>query len=116
MFKKLVDKKTGKVKFDIIRKTKEEYISATFGCITIIDIYCFLASSSASLVIILDNNNFETLKKSFPDNWEYLNNKLAYAYEYFNSIDDSQKPVDNLNKEELFTCPTDNQIERPKKF
>ena len=40
-FKKLVDKKNDKVKFDIIPRTNEEYISVTYGCISFIDSYRF---------------------------------------------------------------------------
>ena len=36
-FKKLVDKKNDKVKFDNILKTNEEYISVTYGCIKFFD-------------------------------------------------------------------------------
>ena len=43
-FKKLVDKKNDKVKFDIIPKTNEEYISVTHGCFRFIDGYRFLSS------------------------------------------------------------------------
>ena len=43
--KKLVDKKNDKVKFDIIPKTNEEYISVTYGCIRFINSYRFLSSS-----------------------------------------------------------------------
>ena len=39
-----------KVKFDIIPKTNEEYISVTYGCISFIDSYRFLSSSLGSLV------------------------------------------------------------------
>ena len=90
-FKKLVDKKNDKVKFDIIPKTNEEYISVTYGCIRFIDSYRFLSSSLDSLVENLNNDDFIILKKEFPDNWQYLNKKLAYTYEYFNSIDDYKK-------------------------
>ena len=38
-FKELVDLKNDKVKFDIIPKTIEEYISVTYGCIRFIDRY-----------------------------------------------------------------------------
>ena len=38
-FKKLVDKKNDKVKFDIILKRIEEYISVTYGCIRLFDRY-----------------------------------------------------------------------------
>ena len=170
-FKKLVDKKSNKVKFDIIPKTNEEYISVTYGCIRFIDSYRFLSSGLDSLVkTLVDNSNttFKNLKKevvgndeilnfvnkieeNFPEEIEnlekddrtiknlkkfypeeienleeallnyigendpkivktgspdmriYLSKKLAYPYEYFNNIDDYQKPVDNLKKEDFFS-------------
>ena len=49
-FKKLVDKKNGKVEFEIIPKTNEKYKSKTNGCIIFIDSYRFLSSSLDSLV------------------------------------------------------------------
>ena len=177
-FKKLVDKKNDKVKFDILPKTNEEYISVTYGCIRFIDSYRFLSSSLDSLVKtlvdssnktlkdlkeeIVDNdeilnivneiiedgktikvlerdypdkiknseeallnymgdNDLQILKTEFPDKWNYLTKKLAYPYEYFNSIDDYQKPVDNLRKEDFFSklkngYPDDEEIERTMDF
>ena len=41
-FKKLVDKTNDNLKFDIIPKTNEGYISVTYGCIRFIDSYRFL--------------------------------------------------------------------------
>ena len=57
------------------------------------------------------------MKKEFPDNWQSSNKKLAYPYEYFNSIDDYKKPVNNLKKEDFFSklkngCPDIDEIER----
>ena len=57
------------------------------------------------------------MKKEFPDKWQYLNKKLAYPYENFNSIDDYKKPVNNLKKEDFFSklkndYPDDDEIER----
>ena len=49
-FKKLIDKKNDKMKFDIIPKTNEENISVTYGCIRFIDSYRFQSSSLDSLV------------------------------------------------------------------
>ena len=175
-FKKLVDKKNGKVKFDIIPKTNEEYISVTYGCIRFIDSYRFLSSGLDSLVkTLVDNSNktlknlkeeivdndeilniinemieddktikdlkkdypneiknleealldymgendLKVLKTGFPDKWKFLTKKLAYPYEYFNSTDDYEKPVDNLKKEDFFSklknkCPDDEEIQRTK--
>ena len=159
-FKKLVDKKNDKVKFDIIPKTNEEYISIIYGCIRFIHSYRFLSSGLDALVkTLVDNSNktlgdlkkeivdndeisiiineiteddktIKDLKKDYPkeiknleevlleymgendlkilktgffDKWKYLTKKLAYSYEYFNSIEDYQKPVDNLKKEHFFS-------------
>ena len=173
-FKKLVDEKNDKVKFDIIPKTNEEYISVTYGCIRFIDSYRFLSSGLDSLVkTLVDNSNktlknlkeeivdndeilniineiieddktikdlkkdypeeiknlekallnymeendLKILKTRFPDKWNYLTKKLAYPYEYFNSIEDYQKPVNNLKKEHFFSklkngYPDDEEIQR----
>ena len=177
-FKKLVDKKKDKVKFDIIPKTIEEYISVTYGCIRFIDSHRFLSSGLDSLVKtlvdnshktlknlkegivdnneILDNvdkiveddrsledlrkdypeeiknleeallnymgeNDLKFLKTGFPDKWKNLTKKLEYPYEHFNMIDDYQKPVDNLKKEDFFSklkkdYPADEEIEKTKEF
>ena len=52
---------------------------------------------------------------------EIFNKKLAYPYEKFNSIDDYQKPVDNLKIEYFFSklkndYPDDEEIKRVKKI
>ena len=120
-FKKLVDKKRDKVDFDIIPKTNEEYISVTYGCIRFIDSYRFLSSGLDSLVKNLDEDDFKILKKEFPDKWQYLNKKLAYPYEYFNSIDDYKKPVHNLENKDFFSklknkCPDYKEIDRTREI
>ena len=154
-FKKLVDKKNDKIKFDIILKTNEEYISVTYGCIRFIDRYRFQSSSLDSLVKTLVDISHKTLtilkeklvnkdeifnivkeiveedktikdlkndypdkiknleeallnytgekdlkilKTEFPDKCQYLTKKIAYPCEYFISIDDWQKSVDNLKE------------------
>ena len=120
-FKKMVDKKIDKVDFEIIPKTNEEYISFTYGYIRFIDSYRFLSNGLDSLVKNLDNDDFIILKKEFLDKWQYLNKKLAYPYEYFNSIDDYKKPVDNLRKKDFLsklknTYPDYEEIQRTKEI
>ena len=100
-FKRLVDLKNDKVEFKIIPKTNEEYIAVKYGCIRFIDSYRFSSESLDKLVKNLDVDDFVILKKEFPDKWQYLNKKIAYPYQYFNSIDDYQKPVDNFKKRNL---------------
>ena len=120
-FKKLVDKKNDKIKFDIIPKTNEEYISVTYGCISFIDSYRFLSMSLDGLVENLNENDFKILIEEFPDNWQYSNKKIAYPYEYFNSTDDCKKRVDNINTEDFFIklknyCSDDEEIQRTKEI
>ena len=62
-------------------------------------------------------NDLEIFKTRFPDNWKFLTRNLAYPYEFFNSIEDYQKPVDNLKKGHFFSkmkngYPDDKEIER----
>ena len=71
VFKKLVHKKNDKVKFDIIPKTIEEYISVTYGCIRFIDSCRFLSSSLDSLVKTLVDNSDKTLKDFREENVDY---------------------------------------------
>ena len=120
-FKRLVDLKKDKVKFKIIPKINEEYIIVKYGCIRFIDSYRVLSESLDKLVKNLDEDDFRILKKEFPDKWQYLNKKVAYPYQYFNSIDDYQKPVDNLKKEDFFSklkndYPDDDEYERTKQI
>ena len=73
------------------------------------------------LVKNLDEDDFKILIKEFPDKWQYLNKKLAYPFEYFNSIGDYKNPVDNLNRENFFSklkndYPDDSEIERTREI
>ena len=74
-----------------------------------------------ALLDYIGENDLKILKTGFPDMWKYLTKKLAYPYEYFNNIDDYQKPVDNLKKEDFFSklknkCPDGEEIERTKEI
>ena len=76
----LVDKKNEKVKFELIPKTKEGYISAIYGCIWFIDCYRFLYLGIDEIV---NNSNNDDLKKTEKDFWingnVYIKNKLTYV-------------------------------------
>ena len=70
----------------------------------------------------LGENDLKILKTEFSDNeWKCLTKNLAYRYEYFNCLDDYEKPVDNLKKEDFLSkliqdFPTDEETERTKKI
>ena len=57
----------------------------------------------------------------FPETWKYLTKILAYPYEYFNTVNDCEKPVDKLRKENFFSkikneCRDDEELERTKQI
>ena len=92
--KKLVDKKKDKVDFEIISKTKEEYISVTYGCIRFIVSYRFLSSGWDSLVKSLVDNSHKTmknLKEEIVDNDEIL--------DIVNKIVEEDKTIKDLKKD-----------------
>ena len=69
------------------------------------------------LLNYMGENDVKTLKTGFPDNWKFLSEKLAYPYEFFYSIEDYQKPVNKLKKEDFFSnlsnkCPDDKEIKQ----
>ena len=41
-----------------------------------------------ALLNYIGERDLKFLKTEFPDKWKYLTKKLAYPYEYFNSIED----------------------------
>ena len=70
-----------------------------------------------ALLNYMGESDPKILKTGFSDNWKYLTKKLGYPYEYFKSIDDYQKPVNNLKKEHFFSklknkCSNDMEIQR----
>ena len=70
-----------------------------------------------ALLDYMGENDLKILKTGFTDKWKLLNKKPAYPYEFFNCIEDYQKPIDNLKKEDFFSklknnCPDDE--ERPR--
>ena len=70
-----------------------------------------------ALLNYMGENDFKNLKTGFLDKWKYLTNKLAYPYEFFNSVEDYQKSVNDLKKEDFFSklkkdYPNDEEIER----
>ena len=74
-----------------------------------------------ALLDYMGENDLKILKTGFPDKWKKLAKKPDYPYEFFNCIEDYQKPVDNLKKEDFFSklknkCPDDEEIERTKEI
>ena len=80
-----------------------------------------LKNLEETLLDYIGENNLENLKTEFPDKWKYLTKKLAYPFEFFNCIEDYQKSINNLMKEDFFSklknkCPDDEEIGRTKEI
>ena len=57
-----------------------------------------------ALLNYIGGNDSKILKTEFSDNKRnYLTKKLAYPYEVLKSLDDYQKPVDIMKKEDFLT-------------
>ena len=98
-FKTLVDRKKDNVKFEIIPKTDEKYISVKYGCIKFTDTYRFLSSSLDKLVKTLVDNSHKTLKDLKKEVFE--NDKiLDIINELENMIDKTKrnKSISDLKK------------------
>ena len=69
----------------------------------------------------MGENDLNVSRTEFPDKGKNLTKKLAYPYDFFNCVEDCQKPADNLKKEDFFSKlkndhPSDEEIERTKKI
>ena len=74
-----------------------------------------------ALLDYMGEHDLKVLKTEFPYKWKYLTKKLAYLYEYVISIEDYQKPVNGLKKEDFFSklknkCPDDKEIDRTREI
>ena len=74
-----------------------------------------------ALLNYMGEYDLKILKAEFLDKWKYLTKKLAYPYEYFNSIEDYKKPVDNLENKNFFSklknkCPDDKEVDRTREI
>ena len=69
----------------------------------------------------MGENDLKRLKTEILGKWKYLIKKLAYPYEYFDCIEEYQKPVENLKKEDFFSklkndYPSDEEKKEQKKL
>ena len=111
LFYKLFHKKNDKVKFKILPKTNEEFVSVKYGCIKFFHSYRFLSSSLEELVETLVDNSHKSIKslkkedvgddilKNFVNEAEKLIGKVGY-----------NKNIENLKKD----CPA--EIEKLEEF
>ena len=64
-----------KYNYDSIKDLKKEYPDK-------------IEKLEEALLNYMGENDLKISKTEFPDKWKYLTKKLAYPYEYFNSLND----------------------------
>ena len=94
-FKSLVDRKKDNVKFEIIPKTDEKYISIKYGCIKFIDTYRFLSCSLDKLVQTLVDNSRKTL--------ENLKKEVIGDDNILNIINDLENLIDKSKRNQYIS-------------
>ena len=119
-FNGLINAAPNKFNLGVIPRTNEEYMSVNYGCIKFLDSMRFLSASLKKLTESLNDNDYIHLKKHFPDHWMLLKNKLAYPYEFYKTLEDYEKPIEELlyaGKEAYFSktankIPDQKEIDR----
>ena len=119
-FNELINSKVEKKNLSVIPRNSEEYMSVIYGCIKFLDSMRFQTDSLEKLTESLKEDDYIHFKKHFPNQWMLLKNKLAYPYEFYKTLEDYEKPIEqliNAGKEAYFsktknTIPDQNERDR----
>lgn len=89
---------------DVIAKTAENYICLTVRIkqrqikILFLDSYKFLASKLEILGQSLPDSEKFLIKKEYPNNYQYLLDKLSFPYEYVDSFEKLEHTLPEIDK------------------
>ena len=111
-FNELINTKVEKKNLSVIARTSEEYMSVNYSCIKLLDSMRFLTTSLEKLTETLKDDDYIHLKKHFPNHWVLFKNKLAYPYEFYKTLEDYERPIEDLLKagNEAYYSKTKNEI------
>ena len=111
-FNDLCNSKVDKIDISVIPRTNEEYMCVNYGCIKFLDSMRFQTDSLEKLTESLKDEDYIHLKRHFPNHWMLLKKKLAYPYEFYKTLYDYEKPIDELIKSgnEAYFSKTKNKI------
>ena len=111
-FNDLINSKINKNNLSVIPRTNEEYMSVNYGCIKFLDSMRFQQDSLEKLTESLEDDDYIHLKRNFPNHWMLLKNKLAYPYEFYKTLEDYEKFIEELLKsgKEAYFIKTKNKI------
>ena len=117
-FNELINSKVNTNNISVIPKTNEEYMSVNYNCIKFLDSMRFLTTSLEKLTESMKDEDYIHLKKHFPDHWILLKNKLAYPYEFYKTLEEYGRPIDELLEagNEAYFSKTANKIPNQKEI
>ena len=95
-FNESINSKVDTINISVIPRTNEEYMSVNYGCIKFLDSMRFQQASLEKLTESLKDEDYIHLKRHFPNHWVLLKNKLAYPYEFYKTLEDYEKPIEEL--------------------
>ena len=97
-FNDLIISKVDKIKLSVIPRTNEEYMCVRYGCVKFLDSMRFHQYSLEKIRESINDHDYIHLKRHFPNHWMLLKKKIAYPYEFFRSLEDYEKPIDEFLK------------------
>ena len=111
-FNDLTNSKPNKINLSVTPRTNEEYMSVNYGCVNFLDSMRFQQDSLQKLTKSLKDDDYNHIKKHFPNHWMLLKNKLAYPYEFYKTLEDYETPIDELLKagNEAYFSKTKNKL------
>ena len=117
-FNELINSKVDKKNLSVIPRTNEEYMSVNYSCIKFSDSMRFQTDSLEKLTESLKDVDYIHLKKHFPNPWMLLKNKLANPYEFYKTLEDYEKPIEQLleSGNEAYFSKTKNKIPNQKEI
>ena len=97
-FNELINSKVDKIDISVTARTNEEYMSVKYGCVKFLDSMRFQHDSLEKLTESLKDEDYIHLKRHFSNHWMLLKKKLAYPYEFYKTLEDYEKSVEELLK------------------
>ena len=105
-------------------QTNEKYMSVEYGCVTFFDSVTILGDKLDNNAKNLSKDAFIYLKQEFGRNCKVFKKKMAYPYDFYQSKEDYEKPIiqlQELGKEAYYSnlnddYPDRNEIDRTNQF
>ena len=111
-FNDLFNSEVDKIDVSVIGRTNEEYMSVKYGCIKLLDSMRFQQDSLEKLTQSLNDEDYIHLKRHFPNHRMLFKKKIAYPYEFYKTLEDYEKPIDDLLRygEKAYFSKTKNKV------